>query len=363
MLKNPFDGAFGLNIGDSSIKLVQLGRKRHLGRGHYFVIKEIRTTELPIGCVANGEIQQPDVVAGKIRQLLTKQKHAKAIKSPWVVASLPVTKTFLKLITIESPPEEVTEEIVKFEASKHLPFNICDVYLDWQIVGTDTEPRSDTRVLIGAAPKNIVESYFGLLASIDLQPLALEIEDMSIARALITARKNYQGEARAILDLGGSRSSMIIYDKGSIQFSSMINFSSNLVDTILMQKMNIDRRKAEELKIKNGLSYNADYPLYLKTMMEIADKLTENVYQVLLFYRDHFTSPNPITRITLTGGLASMTNLSDMLAEKLKTDTVLGHAWKNLFNEKLDQQDDKNGLLLAPAIGLALRATNWINTR
>ncbi|MDD2758487.1 MAG: type IV pilus assembly protein PilM [Patescibacteria group bacterium] len=362
MLKNPFDGAFGLNIGDSSIKLVQLAKKRRLGHGHYFLAKEIRTTELPVGCIANGEIQQPEVVAGKIKQLLAKQKNGKAIKNPWVVASLPVTKTFLKLINIESPPEEVTEEIVKFEAAKHLPFNISDVYLDWQIVGTDTEPRANTRVLIGAAPKNIVESYFALLSGVDLQPLALEIEDLSIARALITAHKNYQGEARAILDLGGSRSSMIIYDKGSIQFSSMINFSSNLVDTILMQKLNISREKAEELKIKNGLAYDSDFPLYLKTMMEIADKLTENVYQILLFYRDHFNSPNPITRVTMTGGLASMTNLSDMLAEKLKTETALGHAWKNLFNDEMDQED-KNGLLMAPAIGLALRAADWINTR
>ena len=191
-----------------------------------------------------------------------------------------------------------------------------------------------------------------------MAPLALEVEDLSVARSLITANKTYENEARAILDLGGSQSSMIIYDKGSIQFSALIPFSGDLIDTALTQRLNIERVKATQLKNDNGLNFVNEYPDYLKVMTEMSEKLVENIYQKILFYRDHFYKPNPITHITMSGGLSSMTNLDKFLTDKLQTETRPGNVWKNLFNDNLGE-DRNSGLSLAAAIGLAIRAASW----
>ena len=357
-INNPFAGAFGLDIGDSSIKLVRLEKKWRPYRGAYFDVNDIRQISLPAGCIASGELLQPELVSEKIKSLLGHHKKAAAITSPCVAADLPVAKTFLKLIQVSVPENEISDESVKLEAAKHLPLDIREMDIDWQIVRNGDGAAGATPILIGAVPKKITAAYNDLLVSSGLQPLALEIEDLAIARALITAAKSYEGEARAILDLGGSRSSVIIYDKGSIQFSKLINFSGDMLDTALIQRLKIERAAANDLKIKYGIAYVNAYPEYLKIMTEMIEKLASSVLQAMLFYRDHFYQPNPITHITMSGGLSAMDNLDKFLSDKLAIETAPGDVWKNLFNNNL-AYDKKTGLALASAIGLAIRAAAW----
>lgn len=358
IINNPFYDAFGLDIGDSTIKLVRLEKKWWPRRGIYFDIDDIRQISLPPGCIASGEILQPELAREKIDLLLGRHKEAPAIKTPWVVADLPVAKTFLKLIEIGVSETEISDEIVKFEATKHLPMDIKEMDIDWQIIPNKEISSGTTPILIGAVPKKIVTSYTELLESVGLSILALEIEDISIARAMVTATKTYEGEARAILDLGGSRSSMIIYDKGSIQFSSLINFSGDLIDSAIMQRLKIERPAASDLKENRGLNYVDQYPEYLKLMTEMSEKLVENIFQIILFHQEHFSKPNPITHITMSGGLSAMSNLDKFLTDKLKIEATPGNAWKNIFNENINQ-DRKSGLGLVSAVGLAIRAAAW----
>ena len=131
-----------------------------------------------------------------------------------------------------------------------------------------------------------------------------------------------------------------------------------MIDTALTQRLNIDRAMATKLKNENGLNFVNEYPDYLKVMTEMADKLVENIYQKILFYRDHFYKPNPITHITMSGGLSAMYNLDKFLTDKLKTETRPGHVWKNLFNDGIED-DQRTSLALASAIGLAIRAASW----
>ena len=108
LLRNPFAGALGLDIGDLSIKLVQLTSSAFYER-QYFKIKESRSTHLPPGLIVNGEIQQPELVRKKLLYLLGKDGgNFKAIRSSWVVANLPEPKTFLKLIDVETSDNELT---------------------------------------------------------------------------------------------------------------------------------------------------------------------------------------------------------------------------------------------------------------
>jgi type IV pilus assembly protein PilM len=357
LITNPFYGAFGLDFGDSSIKLVQIIKKFTLRGRSTFELKHLRKVDLLPGCIAQGEILQSEAVKQKVLHLLGYEGNEfKKISSSWVVFNLPVTKTFLKLIEIKTLPTQLTEEDVKLEAVKHMPFDIKETYLDWQIVNKDCEGAASSWVLIGVAPKLIVDAYFNLLDSIGLSPIAVELEDLSIARAMVTGTKTYMGEARAILDLGASRSTIIIYDKGSIQFSQVINFSGELLNTALMQALKIDRGTAEALKNKNGLTYDPTYPVYLKTVSEITDRLLFDITKAITYYNNHFSEPNPVTHITMSGGTSAFKNLDKIITKKLAVGAYPGNAWKNIYNEKLIGRDRLELLSFASAVGLGLRA-------
>lgn len=354
-ISNPFANAFGLDIGDLSLKLVQLRFEHIFFRPPHFKIMDLRSISMPPGYIVNGEIQQPEMVRKKLLHLLGADKKLKPIKSAWVVADLPEPKTFLKLITIDQPADELLDDDIIYQARKHLPFDLEDTYLDWQVVGE--APRGKpTSILLGAVPKIVADSYTYLLESTGLNVLALEIEGIPISRALITRAKNYQGEARAILDLGATRSSLIIYDKDSLQLSTNFNFSGEIITTAIAQELKIDYDAAERLKIKYGAAYVKEYPKYFKIISEQIETLINEVKKTMQFYHDHFLDTNPITHITMCGGLSNLKNVDNIISAKLKITARPGNVWKNILSFPPTPEQQMQGLALAPAIGLAMRA-------
>ncbi len=355
LLRNPFSNAFGLNIGDLSIKLVQLAPLSFY-QSRSFKIKEIRSTSLPPGIIVNGEIQQPELVQKKLLYLLGKEGSAfPLIKASWVVASLPEPKTFLKLIDIEDNHESLSSVDIAFQAKKHLPYELEDTYLDWQIIKPDDNAKK-TQVLVGATPKVVADAYISLLESAGLNPIALETEAVAISRAMITSLKDYTGQARAILDLGATRSNLIVYDNNSIQFSTSLSFSGEMITLAISQALKIEHRQAEELKIKNGLKYDTENPKYVSAVYGIVENLIKELKTALLFYSEHFNDINTINGITLCGGASNLTHIENFISKQLKISAVLGHPWKNLNNKKLYEYKPTASASMASATGLALRA-------
>ncbi len=356
-LSNPFPGAFGLDIGDLSLKLVRLIPHRPMRGPIFYTVNEVRSVSLPPGLIVNGEIEQPEAVRKKILLLIGKEKTHRPIGSPWVVANLPEPKTFLKLITIDTTPDDLLYDDVAYHAKRHVPFEIEDTYLDWQVVSsTSTGRNPTTQLLIGAVPKVVADSYTYLLEAAGLNPVALEIESVAVARTLITAQKNYTGEARALLDLGATRSSLLVYDHDSIQFSTSLSFSGEIITTAIAQSLKVDYEVAEKLKITNGLTYDKDYPKYLATISQLVDSFVNEIQTALLFYKAHFPDANPVTHITLSGGTCLLRNMDTTLSEKLKITASPGNVWKNILSRQPTDDEKTDGITFAAALGLAMRA-------
>lgn len=355
-ITNPFPGAFGLDIGDASLKLVQLQRHSPLGREPYFTLSEMRTVALSPGLIVNGEIQQPEIIRKKIINLIGQEGRLKSLKSPWVVVDLPEPQTFLKLIDIDGSPDTLISEDVFFQARKHLPFELETAYVDWQIINPSQGNAAKSQVLVGAVPKLIADSYTYLLEAAGLNPLALEIEAMAITRAMITHNKNYAGMARAILDVGANRSSLIIFDNNSIQFSTSLKFSGNAVTAAIAEQLHLDPEQAEKLKIQNGLVHDRTHPDYLKIVAAAVDGLIEEIKKTLFFYRERFLNANPVTHITLCGGMASFKNMDAVIARQLNTAAHPGTTMKNVVVPDRKKKKPNENLNMVSAIGLALRA-------
>lgn len=349
---NPFEDAFGLDIGDLSLKLVQLGISKNKKGVNTYKIKNYRQIPLPAGCIVNGEIQQPEMVRKKLLQLLDKSERNKKITSPWVVADLPEPKTFLTSVEFDIPADQITRDDIIFQSQKHLPFDLNNAYLDWQI-SPQAEGQSTTRVLIGAVEKVIADSYTYLLQSANLQPIALEIEALAIARVLVD--QNNQ-ETSAILDLGATRSAIIIYDKGGVRFSTTINFSGELINTALSQQLKIDPEKIEEMKIKNGLNYIKEFPNYLKIIDKLTDDLINQIKKSFDYYQNHYPDTQNIEKVILCGGMAEMENLRDTLGQRLEISCEFANTYNNIVEKYITSEYKKNTLTMISAIGLAIRA-------
>lgn len=357
MFTNPFPNAFGLDIGDLSVKLVQLRNNSLLHRAPRFALVNLREISIPPGLIVNGELQKPEEVRQRIAKMLRGlSPKQKPIRSPWVVAALPETQSFIKMIQIKKNQEELITEDVILNAKKHIPFDEDNYYLQWQII-PNSGPNI-TNVLIGATPKLTADSYTYLLESLGLGVVALEIEALSITRAMVTAKKEYTGEARAILDIGASRSSLIVHDHDIIQFSTSLPYSGEIATTAISQALHLTYEEAETIKREQGLDFKKTQTAAWKTLVKLTDELVDSIQNAISFYYSHFPQANRITRIIMGGGGANLKRLDRVISAKLKITARPGNPWKNLSAKiPIDLPPNKT-LSYTTAIGLGLRAAD-----
>lgn len=357
MFTNPFPHAFGLDIGDLSIKLVQLHNRSLLYHAPHYELANLGEVSLPPGLIVNGELQQPEEVRQRIFKILLGQNSKrKPIRSPWVVAALPETQSFIKLIQINKPADELADAEIVVAAKKHIPFDEDNYYLQWQIIPNNS--RDTTHTLIGATPKLTADSYTYLLESLGLGVVALEIEAISIARSMVTAKKEYMNEARAILDIGASRTCLIVHDHDIIQFSTSLPFSGEIVTTAIAQALHINSDEAEAIKKEHGLEFKKSDRKGWETLIKLTDEFVDAIKNAIDFYYSHFPEPNRITRVVMCGGGTNLKRLDRVISTKLKITTRPGNPWKNLYAKKNIDLPAEKAIGYATAIGLGLRAAD-----
>lgn len=357
MFANPFPHAFGLDINDTSIKMVQLKNTSLFRPTPHFDLIAARAVDLPEGLIVDGEIMQPEPVRKYIMHLLTTGKKNKPIvHSPWVIASLPEKQSFIKVLTIPKPPEDIMEDDVLAYARQHIPFDDNSYYIDWQYINVESKTARNTNVLIAVTSKHIADMYTYLLESIGFGVVALEIESLALARSMITASKVYDGEARAILDIGQSKTVLLVYDNDSIQFSIALPFSGDKLTKSIEQTLRVTREEAEQIKMTPDLKNRKKnaWPLIMKS----GEELAKHVKKAINFYYSHFSGSNRITHITMTGGSAMTDSLNIILTESLGIKAEPGLPWKNLRPKRALPVSQEDGLRYATAIGLALRAAD-----
>ncbi len=248
---------------------------------------------------------------------------------------------------------------------KHLPFDASEdenLYLDWQFVPTINQEEGVSKILAGAAPKKIVDDYMAMFGNLGLYVVALEIEALSIARAMVTANKKYIDEARALLDIGAARSSLIVYDNDIMQFSTSLNYSGEMVTSAIAKKLNIGHDEAEEIKLDIGLNYEEAKTKKQKQAWEVVAKTTDDLAaqleKAINFYYSHFPKTNKINHVTMCGSASATKKLDQVLSEKMQIEARPGKVWKNLSAKKGALPGKVESLGFATAIGLALRAAD-----
>src|SRR3989338_9479720 len=173
------------------------------------------------------------------------------LKTKYVIASLPEEKSFSQVIQMPKMKKGELKSAVLFESENYIPLPIDRVYLDFQVIDPIVDHLDHLDVLIIAVEKTIVDSYISCLKQSGLVPIALEVETKAIARTLI---KNETSSAPlALIDFGGNNTDFIVFSGHSIRFTSSIPISSQQMTEAISEKLDVDFKKAEEIKIKYGI--------------------------------------------------------------------------------------------------------------
>src|SRR5574338_1240184 len=154
-----------LDIGSGLIKLVQISH----GSGEP-VITKVAMTQVVDDAIVEGEVMDKGIVADAIRGLMA----SAGIKTKQVVTAVGGRDVIIKKITMDRMKESEAREVIRWEAEQHVPFDMENVELDFQILDPEGEGLQMT-VLLVAAKRELVENKVSLLAEAGLTPAVIDV--------------------------------------------------------------------------------------------------------------------------------------------------------------------------------------------
>lgn len=146
------ESIFGLDIGQTSLKVMQLENKsgkapKVVGYG----VSKFYTSR----AIKDGEIVDQSVVANALNELL-ENRLVGSITTSKAACTLPSSHTFSRPIKLPQMPKDHILEAVELEAEQYIPLAPDKLYIDYEITNST---EKDMELLIVAAPRTIVDSY------------------------------------------------------------------------------------------------------------------------------------------------------------------------------------------------------------
>ena len=226
---------------------------------------------------------------------------------------------------------------------------------------TQPPPEADrlasrTRIMLAAAPKKLVDNYVTMMEMAGLAPIALEIEATAIARAIVPFDDSLD-EPLGILDIGATRSSLIVCDEEAMQMSISVPLSGNELTEIISRELKISLTDADLVKIECGLDAHRCEDKMWSILLPLIDDMTNKIRNALRFYHIGFPSGKKVERLYLCGGGAHFRDIDNVLSRKLTIKARRGDALVNVSKVPKSFPQDLS-LAYTTAIGLALRASD-----
>lgn len=286
----------GISINDFNLKLAQL--KRVAGKVD---IQALNRVELPSGIVEEGEVKDMEKLIIHLKKLNNDPLFGQ-IRNSRAIASLPDTKTFIKRLKVSKTLNNI-EESIENEMEKHIPFLLDKVYYDWQRID---EGKDNYSVLVGACPQKISDDYYHALSEAGFLVEALESEAVAICRSVLeggrsTGKKNSHFNY-LIIDLGGSKTTFIVYADGTIIFTTDIESSQKDIVEEISKKMNISRSKAKNIKNKyqKGGKSNSNVEVD-KIVNNVFWEINKKINEIFGYYNNQIKGKGQIEHIKLVG--------------------------------------------------------------
>jgi type IV pilus assembly protein PilM len=283
---------FGLDIGSSSIKAVQL-RKDHG--------KAVLETygELALGPYVGLEVgQATNLPADKIAETLKDLLHEAKVTSLDCGVSIPFSRSLLSLIQLpRRKDKEEQKTIIEFEARKYIPVPISEVQLDWYVV-PDEEPTKSAEntkisVLLVAVHNDELTLLENIVKGNDLTASFYEIEIFSTIRAVV----DEPVKPVMVLDIGASTTKAYIIEHGIVALSHTIPVGGQDATRAISAAMNVSIAEAEVMKKNVGL---AEEDNTRKALENIFSHIFSEARRMLTQYE--VAHQKPIAAIVLTGG-------------------------------------------------------------
>lgn len=324
----------GMDIGSHSVKLVEMlfpasGKPILTGFG-------VREFSGSGGAAISESIRG---LASSIRT--TVKEFAISVSGPSVI---------VRFISMPRMRREELAGAIRFEAEKHIPFNINECVLDFQIMREDAK-ENKIDVLLAAAKKEHIEERIKFVQAAGFSVSLVDIDGFAVSNAFLA---NYPvtnpDKTVFLLDIGAGLTNLSILRGSTICLLRDVAIGGKDFTAALAKTLAVDAATAE----KSKLSPQDKAQAVLQGSKAMLNNLLDEVRLSCSYYENQ--CGRTIDDIFISGGGAGLIGLPEFFKESLGIKPNFLQPFQAIDTVNIDAAElKKTEALLAVAAGLAMR--------
>lgn len=340
-------GLVGLDIGTSSVKVVQLQRSR----SRYSLVA-LGISPINPETIIDGVIMDAPTVSNAIQQIFTQNK----IGVKEVAVSVSGHSVIVKKITVPRTKKTELREAIAWEAEQHIPYSIEDVNLDFQILEGTGQSEGEMEVLLVAVKKDTVNEYLAVISAAGLKAVVVDVDAFALENALEISGDVKPNDVVALINVGAAVTTINVLQGGVSEFTRDSALAGNRYTESLQKSLGLSYEQAEALKMGSdvlGHDFKEAKPVIEMVNAELAGEIRRSFE----FYSSSAQSKT-IHRILLSGGCARLPELSSYLSQSLALPVEIANPFRDITADR-KKFDPEYLAFVAPqmavGVGLALR--------
>jgi len=337
----------GLDIGSSSVKAVELSKK-----GSALQLLNMGFENLQTDTVVDGQIMELNNVSNVISNIFNEHQ----IKTPRVAAGVSGHSVIVKNIVLPAMSQEELQESFSWHAEEHIPFDIADVNLDYELTSKSSE---SLHVLMAACKSDKIANVKQAIQLAGKQPVIIDVDAFALQNCYEVNYQPKAGEIVALLNIGAATMNINILNGTRSVFARDASVGGSQYTSLLQKELGLSFEQAEGVKrgmpVPDGIEARPIQPI----IETVSDILALEVKKTIDFYRATAAEGDTtIQKILLAGGGSKLPGLGEFLSRRFEIPVEVFNPFRQIEvdNKKFDPDYMKEIIPeMAVAVGLALR--------
>lgn len=349
----------GVDVGSTAVRMAEVAA------GDVSIVVRAAQVPLPSGAVEAGEVRQPEVVAGALRELWS----TSGVKGKQVYLGVGNQRVVVREVALPWLPEKELRDSLPFQVQEFIPMATDEAVLDFDPLGEmDQGGRRMQRILLVAAHRAMVNALLEAVLAAKLEPQGIDLTPFAVVRAVGTGDEGLDLETagdEAVIDVGAHVTSICVHDRGVTRFVRILPSGGRDITIALARGLGIDDEVAEALKRGEPVQPQIDpegRPIPPPSPEDVrrlaltrAGTFVDEIRSSLEFYAAQVPGAR-IARVVVTGGGSRLDGFLELLQQRIPVAVDRGRLFeraKSELNLTAEAQAEAEAVLPV-AVGLAI---------
>jgi type IV pilus assembly protein PilM len=337
----------GVDIGSSSVKAVELQ-----GKPGNLQLVSLGYENLQSDSIVDGQIMELNDVSNVISNIFREHQ----IKTDRIAAGVSGHSVIVKNIVVPQMTEEELEESIEWHAEEHIPFDITDVSLDYQIVGTSQDAL---HVLMAACKRDKIANVKQAIQLAGKLPAVIDVDAFALQNCYEVNYQPTPGQIVALLNIGAATMNINILNGMKSVFTRDVSVGGNQYTSLLQRELGLSHEQAESVKRGMPLPEGAEVRAIQPILETVSDILALEIQKTIDFYRATAEEgEGMVQKIYISGGGSKLPGLSEYLSRRFEVPVEVFNPFRQIkVDVRRFDPDYMREVVpeMAVAVGLALR--------